>query len=231
MNRPLLACVLIVALVALPACDDGASVSSSSDAETDHVTTFSNKSIAGSRLTVDGTVSTVDDREGRIEINVAGALDKSGNDRASTPALRSMPSEITFTGSSMTYTLANGETRTVELSEAEKEMLQGAMEARRDTRAPRIEAGPRPATEGPQDLTPATIRDLEKRGFEVTDLGGKRYEIRQPSENGGVAVRSIYDANTGRLTEGTADLNEEPVVRVSPSAKTDGGAPTVQPIE
>jgi len=231
MNRTLLAICLAVGLVALPACDDGPALTESSEAETDHVTTFSNRSLAGSQLMIDGTVATTGDREGRVEINVSGTLDKSGRDRASLPALASLPTDISFTATSMTYTLPDGTERSVRLSKAEVDMLRDAMEARSDTRVPLVEAETPRQEDGPADLTQEDISKLEERGFEVTDVGDRRYEIVQPAEHGGVAVRSIYDARTGRLENATAALNDEPVVEVVPSAKSTDAPPTVRRIE
>ena len=66
MNRTLLAIWLAVALVALPACDDGGDLASPSGDEP-HRTVFSNKSITGSHLQIDGTVETTADMEGRVK--------------------------------------------------------------------------------------------------------------------------------------------------------------------
>jgi hypothetical protein len=231
MNRTLLSICLAVGLVALPACDDGAALTESSEAEADHVTTFSNRALTGSQLMIDGTVATTGDREGRVEIHVSGTLDKSGRDRASLPALASLPTDISFTATSMTYTLPDGTERSVRLSQAEVDMLRDAMEARSDTRAPLVQEGSPREGDGPAELTQEHISKLENRGFEVTDLGDKRYEILQPAEHGGVAVRSIYDARTGRLENATAALNDKPVVEVVPSSKSTDAPPTVRRVE
>ena len=230
MNRTLLVLCLAVALVALPACDDGGDLASTSGDEA-HRTVFSNKSITGSHLQVDGTVETTGDMEGRVRLDVAGAVDKSGASRASTPALQSVPSSIEFSGTKMTYTTRNGKTRMVNLSEGDARMLRDAMQARKETRAPLVgEEGTAPGRQ-PQRLTEAQIADLEKRGLTVNKLGNQRYEIVQPSSNGGVAIRSIYDAKTGRLTGATAEMGERPVVRIAPSEAKDGSAPTVDRLE
>ncbi|HHP7237310.1 hypothetical protein [Longibacter sp.] len=231
MNRTLLSICLAVGLVALPACDDGAALTESSEAEADHVTTFSNRALTGSQLMIDGTVATTGDREGRVEIHVSGTLDKSGRDRASLPALASLPTDISFTATSMTYTLPDGTERSVRLSQAEVDMLRDAMEARSDTRAPLVQEGSPREGDGPAELTQEHISKLENRGFEVTDLGDKRYEILQPAEHGGVAVRSIYDSRTGRLENATAALNDKPVVEVVPSSKSTDAPPTVRRVE
>lgn len=230
MNRTLLALCLAVALVALPACDDGGDLASTSDDDA-HRTVFSNKSITGSHIQVDGTVETTGDMEGRVNLDVAGTTDKSGRSHASAPALQSVPSSIEFSENEMTYTTRNGKTRTVNLSEGDARMLRNAMQARKDTRAPLIGENGAAPTQRPQRLTETQISDLEKRGLTVNDLGNQRYEIVQPSSNGGVSIRSIYDGKTGRLTGATAKMGERPVVRIAPSEAKDGSAPTVDRLE
>ena len=131
----------------------------------------------------------------------------------------------------MTYTTRGGRTRTVNLSEGDVRMLRDAIQARKDTRAPLRGEDRAAPSERPRRLTDRQISDLEARGLTVNKLGNQRYEIVQPPSNGGVAIRSIYDAKTGRLTGATAEMDQRSVVRITPSAAKDGSAPVVDRLE
>lgn len=232
MRRLALACTLALLLVALPACDDGGDLAApSEESPSSLVTSFSNKSISDSDLRVDGVVETNDRGEGRVELNVSGALDKSGADRASTPALQGLPSEISFDGRTMTYTTADGGTRRVELSEREATLLKNALEGRAASQRDAFPDAEASRTDA-RDLDAEAIQKLEAKGLQVTDRGDGTYEIVQPSENGGVAVRSIYDADTGTLTRAEASHNGDTVTRITPSLDKSGSAqPSVDRVE
>lgn len=220
--------LVAVALVALPACDDGdAGLNASSADETAASTSssFSTDRLAGVDLAIDGVVETSGDRTGRIEVHTESRLSDTGAKRASAPALHGLPSEIRFEGNTLTYTTADGETRTVELSERDAAMLGEALDAR--------QAAQRETPDGFEPVAPKSgsasgedvLASMKQNGYTVEPLGNDRYAVTAPPRHeGAVQVTSVYNASTGQIEGSTARHDAEDVIEIGVTQAKDGKA-------